>query len=494
MDDYEKKDDRISIDPITRLEGHGKIDIFLDENKEVDKAYLQVPEFKGFEKFCEGRRAEDMPNITNRICGVCPEAHHLASTKALDDAYGVEPPEPAKKLRELFYNAYIFADHILHFYYLASPDFLVGADAPKESRNILGVIDKVGEDIGKKVIRQRGNGQKIVRMLAGKSVHPAFGVPGGVMNSLSSEQREDLQDMTRDMVEFAEFTIDLFKDEVLSKYGDVIKEDRLETYSMGLVHEGKLSHTEGEVKVKGPAGDDFVSFENSEYEDVIREHKESWSYMKFPYLKDIGWQGFEEGEKSGIYKVGTLARFNVAEGMKTEKAQKEYEEMVDELGKPVHSTLAYHWARLIEVLQAAELLDELAQDEDLESENIRNEPGEPGRGVGIVEAARGTLIHDYKIDEDGLIEKANLIVATNHNASAISMSVGDAARKYIDGGNIEEGMLNSVERAFRAYDPCLACATHSAMGDTPLKVNLYDDEGKKVNELSQGLSDGDDTE
>ncbi len=478
---------KISIDPITRLEGHGKIEIFLDEQENVKNAYLQVPEYKGFEKFCEGRRAEDMPNITNRICGVCPEAHHLASTKALDDAYDVEPPEPAKKLRELFYNAYIYADHILHFYYLASPDFLVGVDAPKEARNILGVIGEVGEEIGKKVIKQRGKGQKIVRMLAGKSVHPAFGLPGGVTKSLSSEEREELNELTSDMVDFAQFTLDLFKDEVLTKYEDIIKSDKLKTYSMGLTEDGKLSHTGGEVNVVDPKGEHFASFSHADYTDVIREHKESWSYMKFPYLKEIGWKGFEEGEDSGVYRVGTLGRINVAEGMKTELAQEEYEEMFDVLGRPVHSTLAYHWARLIEVLQAAEMMEKLAQDEDLESDNIRNEPGEPGSGVGIVEAARGTLIHDYDLTKDGLIENANLIVATNHNASVISMSVRDAAKKYIDGGNIQEGMLNSVERAFRAYDPCLACATHSAMGETPLKVNIYDSTGYKYKEVTQGL-------
>ncbi len=480
---------KISIDPITRLEGHGKIEIFLDDEENVKNAYLQVPEYKGFEKFCEGRRAEDMPNITNRICGVCPEAHHLASTKALDDAYDVEPPEPAKKLREVFYNAYIFADHILHFYYLASPDFLVSVDAPREERNILGVIGEVGEEIGKKVIKQRGKGQKIVRMLAGKSVHPAFGVPGGVTKSFTSEEREELVEMTSDMVDFAEFTLDLFKDEVLSEYKDTIVEDRLETYSMGLIEDGKLSHTEGEVKVVDPKGDDFTSFNGVDYTDVIREHTEPYSYMKFPYLKEIGWKGFEEGKESGVYRVGTLGRINACDGMKTEKAQKEYEEMFDTLGYPVHSTLAYHWARLIEVLQAAEILQELAKDEDLESDNIRNEVGEPGSGVGIVEAARGTLIHDYELDEDGLVKNANLIVATNHNASVISMSVKDAAKKYIDGGNVQEGMLNSVERAFRAYDPCLACATHSAMGETPLKVNIYGPDGEKYGEVTQGLGD-----
>ena len=481
------EDNKITIDPITRLEGHGKIEIFLDDDKNVKNAYLQVPEFKGFEKFCEGRRAEDMPTITSRICGVCPVAHHLASTKALDDAYNVEPPEPAKKLRELFYNGYIYADHLLHFYYLASPDFLVGVDAPRESRNILGVIEKVGEEIGKKVIKQRSYGQKIISMLGGKAVHPCFGVPGGVTKSLSSEEREELKEMSEEMVEFAQFTLDLFKDKVLGEFEQTIKEDYLETYSMGLTEDGKLSHTGGMVNVVDPEGKDFANFTGEDYMDVIREHTEPWSYMKFPYLKEVGWKGFEDGNDSGVYRVGPLGRINASDGMKTKLAQEEYEEMFDTLGYPVHSTLAYHWARLIEVLQSAELVKELAQDEDLESDNIRNKPGKPGKGVGIVEAARGTLIHDYDLDEDGLVKDVNLIVATVHNAAPISMSIRDAAKKYVDAGDLQPGMLNSVERAFRAYDPCLACATHSAMGETPIKVDIYDSKGNKYKELTQNV-------
>ncbi|MBS3782464.1 MAG: Ni/Fe hydrogenase subunit alpha [Candidatus Thermoplasmatota archaeon] len=490
MSEENNEENKISIDPITRLEGHGKIEIFLDDQKDVDNAYLQVPEYKGFEKFCEGRKAEDMPNITNRICGVCPEAHHLASTKALDEAYNVEPSEASQKLRELFYNAYIFADHILHFYYLASPDFLVGVDAPREARNILGVIQEVGEEIGNKVIKQRGKGQKIVRMLAGKSVHPAFGIAGGVSKSLDEEEREELIEMTDDMVDFAEFTLDLFKDEVLSEFEETIRADRLKTYSMGLTEDGELSHTGGTVNVVDPEGEDFTSFTGGDYMDVIREHKEPYSYMKFPYLKEVGWNGFEEGEDSGVYRVGPLGRINASEGMKTELAQEKYEEMFDALGYPVHSTLSYHWARLIEVLQSAELLQSLAKDDDIMSDDIRKEVGEPSSGVGIVEAARGTLIHDYELDERGLMKNVNLIVATNHNASVISMSVRDAAKKYVDGGDIQDGMLNSVERAFRAYDPCLACATHSAMGETPLKVNIYDIDGDKLKEVTQGIDEG----
>jgi len=479
--------EKITIDPITRLEGHGKIEIFLDDDREVKNAYLQVPEFKGFEQFCRGRRAEDMPTITSRICGVCPVAHHLASTKALDDAFNVTPPEPAVKLRELFYNAYIYADHLLHFYYLASPDFIVGVDAPREARNILGVIEQVGLDIGKQVIRQRGNGQRIIRMLGGKAVHPSFGIAGGVSKSLSGEERTEVTELAEGMVDFASFTLDVFREQVLANYEDVITADALETYSMGLTEDGNVSHTGGVVNVVDPDGEDFASFSGPDYMDVIREHVEPWSYMKFPYLKEVGWQGFTDGPDSGVYRVGPLGRLNAARGMKTELAQQHYDEMYETLGRPVHSTLAYHWARLIEVMQSAELIRQLSQDDMLESDDIRAEVGEPGNGVGIVEAARGTLIHDYELDEKGLMNNVNLIVATTHNAAPISMSVRDAARKYVDGGDVKPGMLNSVERAFRAYDPCLACATHSLTGETPLKINIYDANHTKIEELSQNL-------
>jgi len=482
--------EKITIDPITRLEGHGKIEIFLDGNKDVKNAYLQVPEFKGFEQFCRGRRAEDMPTITSRICGVCPVAHHLASTKALDSAFNVTPPEPAVKLRELFYNAYIYADHLLHFYYLASPDFIVGVDAPRETRNILGVIENVGLDVGKQVIRQRGNGQRIIRMLGGKAVHPSFGIAGGVSKSLSGEERAEVAELADGMVDFASFTLDVFKEQVLANYEDVITADALETYSMGLTEDGNVSHTGGVVNVVDPSGSDFASFSGLDYMDVIREHVEPWSYMKFPYLKEVGWQGFTDGPDSGVYRVGPLGRLNAARGMKTERAQQHYEEMYETLGRPVHSTLAYHWARLIEVMQSAELIRQLAHDETLESDDIRAEVGEPGSGVGIVEAARGTLIHDYELNEKGLMENVNLIVATVHNAAPISMSVRDAARKYVDGGDVKPGMLNSVERAFRAYDPCLACATHSLTGETPLRVNIYDADMNKLHTVSQNLGGG----
>lgn len=472
----------IEINPITRLEGHGKISIFLDDRGEVENAYLQIPELRGFEKFCEGRRAEDLPIITPRICGVCPVAHHLASTKALDDAFNVEPPRPAKKLRELMYCGYIIYDHILHFYFLGGPDFVVGPKAPPEKRNILGVIEKVGLDIAKEVIKHRAYGQKITEIIGGRATHPVCGLPGGVGKALSEEKRLRIEEMAESSLEFAKFSLKLFSDVVLGNqdYVDLILSDAytLKTYYMGLVDEdNKVNFYDGKVRVVNPQGEEFVKFEAHEYLDVIEEHVEPWTYSKLPYLKRVGWKGLVDGPDSGIYRVGPLGRLNASDGMTTPLAQQEYKRMYSTLGgKPVHSTLAFHWARLIELLYATERALELVRDDEITSKNIRNKPGKPGEGIGIVEAARGTLIHHYHLDERALTKSVNLIVATVNNYPAICMSIRDAAKGLIHGGEVDEGLLNMVEMAFRAYDPCFACATHFAIGQMPLKVKIYDKE------------------
>lgn len=471
---------RITINPITRLEGHGRIDIFLNEAGNVENAYLRVPELRGFERFCIGRRAEDMPIITPRICGVCPVAHHTASTKALDAAFNVEPPPAAKKLREMMYNAYYTYDHTLHFYFLGAPDFVVGPDAPPSERNILGVIKKVGLDIAKEVIKHRAYGQRVTAMLGGKATHPTCGLPGGISKPISEEERQEIERMMASSVEFAKFSLKIFDDVVLKnkKYVDLILSDAytLKTYYMGLVDEkNRVNYYDGKVRVVDPNGREFVKFAPSEYLDVIEEHVEPWTYVKQPYLKEVGWKGFIDGPDNGIYRVGPLGRLNAAEGMSTPLANEEYKRMYETLGgKPVHATLAFHWARLIELLNAAERALELIRDPEITSTKVRNKPGDPGEGVGIVEAPRGTLIHHYKLDEEGLVKDVNLIVATVNNAPSINMSVRDAAKGLIKGGQVSDGLLNMVEMAFRAYDPCLACATHFAFGQMPLTVNIYD--------------------
>ena len=476
----------IIIDPITRLEGHGKIAIFLNDAGEVENAYLQIPELRGFEKFCIGRKAEDMPLLTSRICGVCPVAHHMAGTKALDAAFNVEPPEPAKKLRELMYCGYFIYDHTLHFYYLGGPDFVVGPDAPPEKRNILGVIEKAGLDVAKEVIKHRAYGQRIVELIGGKATHPVCGLPGGISKPLSEENRQEIEKMVTSAVDFAKFSLKLFHDVVLknTRYVELIKSDAytLRTYYMGLVDEhNKVNFYDGKIRVVTPDGKEFAKFEAKDYLEHIAEHVEPWTYVKQPYLKKVGWKGFVDGPDSGVYRVGPLGRLNAADGMATPLAQEEYERMYATLGgKPVHSTLAYHWARLIELLYAAERAVELVKDPEITSTNVRNKPGKPGEGVGVVEAARGTRIHHYVLDENALIKDVNLIVATVNNAPSINMSVRNAAKGLIHGGKVDHGLLNMVEMAFRAYDPCFGCATHFAVGQLPLTVEIYNSEGKLI--------------
>ncbi len=483
----------ITIDPITRLEGHGKINIFLDDAGDVANAYLQIPELRGFERFAQGRRAEDMPQITSRICGVCPVAHHFASTKALDDAFNVDPPTAAKKLRELMYMGYFIYDHILHFYYLGGPDFVVGPDAPASQRNVLGVIEKAGIDIGKEVIKHRAYGQKITGILGGKATHPVCGLPGGVSKGLDNAEVDDIKEMVDSCVEFAQFSLKLFNDIVLENkdYVDLILSDpyQLKTYNMGLVDEdNKVNFYDGMIRVTDQHADEFVKFDVHDYFNQVAEHVEEWSYMKFPFLRKLGWQGLTDGKKSGIYRVGPLGRLNAAEGMATPLADKEYRKLFETLGgKPVNSTLAFHWARLIELLYATERAKELVNDSEITSEKIRNPVGKPGEGIGVTEAARGTLIHHYKVDEKGLIEKANLIVATTNNAGAITMSVRDAAKGIIKNGKVTDGLLNMVEMAFRAYDPCFACATHTLPGGMPLQVDIYDAERKLYKTFSNNM-------
>jgi F420-non-reducing hydrogenase large subunit len=421
-----------------------------------------------------------MPQITSRICGVCPVAHHFASAKALDMAFNVEPTIPAKKLRELMYMGYFIYDHILHFYFLGGPDFVVGPDAPAAKRNVLGVIEKAGVEIGKEVIKHRAYGQRITAILGGKATHPVCGLPGGVSKGLNSDEVKDIRGMVDSCIEFAKFSLQLLDDIVLKNkdYVDLVLNDayQLQTYNMGLVDgNDRVNFYDGMIRVTDQKGKEYEKFHVKDYHKHIQEHVEPWSYMKFPYLTSLGWKGLVDGKDSGIYRVGPLGRLNASEGMATKLAQKEYDRMYETLGgKAIGSTLAFHWARLIELLYATERARELIDDEDITSENIRNPVGEPGEGMGVIEAARGTLYHHYKVDRNGLIEKANLIVATTNNAGAITMSVRDAARGVIKNGEVNDGLLNMVEMAFRAYDPCFACATHSLPGSMPLIADIYD--------------------
>lgn len=476
---------RITIDPITRLEGHGKITIFLNDEGEVANCYFQVPELRGFEQFCVGRPVEEMPRITTRICGVCPEAHHMASVKACDAVYHVEPPPAAKKLRELLYSAFYVGDHTLHFYALGGPDFVVGPDAPPAERNILGVVRKVGLEAGGKVIELRKRAQRVVALIGGKAIHPVTALPGGMAKPLCREERDEILEHANYFVEFGKFTLGVLDNIVLKNpaYVDMILSDTYthRTYSMGTVDENnRVNFYDGLIRVVDPDGREFVKFHPRDYLDVLGEHVEPWSYLKFPFLKKVGWKGFVDGKDSGVYRATPLARLNAADGMATPLAQQEYERMYARLGgKPVHQTLATHWARVIELMYAAERAAELARDEEILSDKIRNIPEvRPDEGVGCVEAPRGTLYHHYVTDERGILRRVNLIVGTTNNHAPIAMSIRKAAFGLIRRGvEITDGILNRIEMAFRAYDPCFACATHALPGAMPLEVEVIDSDG-----------------
>ncbi len=479
---------RLTIDPITRLEGHGKIEIFLDKEGNVANTYFQIPELRGFERFCVGRPVEEMPLLTNRICGVCPEAHHMAAAKAADAVYHVDPPPTAKKLRELLYSGFYFTDHTTHFYALGGPDFIMGPDAPVAERNILGVIHKVGLEIGGKVIQARKYGHTIVEMIGGRKVHPCTSIPGGLTKGITEEQRKEIEQMGRWGIEFAQFSIDLFNKIVLGNkaYVDLIIGDIYthHTYYMGTVDEkNKVNFYDGKVRVVDPDGKEFVKYAPKDYAAHIAEHVEPWTYLKFPYLKNVGWKGFVDGKDSGVYCATPLSRLNASDGMATPLAQEEYEKFYSTLGgKPVHQRLATHWARLIELLYAAERIVELATDPEITSPNFHTIPTEkPTEGVGIVEAPRGTLTHHYWTDERGVLTKVNLIVGTTNNYAPMSMSIKKAAEAFIKKGVVvNEGILNRVEMAFRPYDPCFGCATHSLPGQMPLQLTIRNAKGEVV--------------
>ncbi|MEW6216345.1 MAG: Ni/Fe hydrogenase subunit alpha [Candidatus Bipolaricaulota bacterium] len=481
---------KLVIDPITRLEGHGKILLYLDDGGGLKGAVLQIPELRGFETFCRGRRGEEMPQITERICGVCPEAHHLASARTLDAAYNAQVPATAWIQRELFYNAYIFADHLLHLVFLGGPDLLLPADTPKANRNVLGVLQAYPE-LGRKIVTVRARAQRVLEIIGGRAIHPVFALPGGVARPLSADEGKEIAGHTEAMVGLVKTFVTFFHEEVLPDpgYQSLLASPHahLPTHYMGLVDETTAPHfCRGEVRAVSSEGEELFRLDGAGALAKIAERNESWTYVKFPYLKEPGWTGFEAGAGSGIYRVGPLARINVAERMATPLAQEEYERFLDFFGtKPVHATFAYHWARLVEMVQAAEAAAALAADKGLTGTEIRGKLGAPGQGVGVVEAARGTLFHRYALDEQGLVTDLDLIVATTHNAAGIGLSVKQMAEDVVRKGDLDEALLNRIEMAFRAYDPCLACATHFLPGEMPLVVEIYDKEGNLERRISR---------
>ena len=412
---------RIVIEPLSRLEGHGKVTITLDENGKPKDVKLHITALRGFEQFVIGRPAEEVPRIVPRICGICQTAHHLASVKAVDAAWGVEIPEPAKKLRELMHIGNMIHSHALHFYFLAAPDFVLGPDADPAIRNVIGVIDKAPE-AAKQAIALRKFGQKIVEAVGGKAIHPVTGIPGGQAKRLTEEERDELLKDADQMIEYAKNGVELIK-QLNEQYMEQIKTlGVIDTYYLGLVKDGKHNFYDDTLRFLSPDGKEKVDFKPAEYLDYIGEHVVPHNYVKYPYYKKAGYP-------DGIYRVGPLAMLNVCDAMDTPIAEEYRKEFFDIFGFPANQSLAYNHARLIELVEACEKAKILLEDNDITSDDIKADV-EPkaGNGVGVVYAPRGVLIHNYETDDNGIVVKANMIVATTHNVPTMEKAIQQAAQ------------------------------------------------------------------
>ena len=475
----------ITIAPVTRIEGHAKITINLDDDGNVADTFVNVVELRGFEKFCIGRPVEELPRIVTSICGVCPWHHHLASAKANDAIFGVTPPPTGTKLRDLCQSIAYCSDKILHFFFLAGPDFVMGPDSDYSVRNVIG-ITQANPEIGKKVVRARHLGTQMLLIASGKSIHPVTAVPGGFSKPLTEAERQQLIPMANEVLEFAKFAIGFAKENIFPKYLDAIETlGVIETGFLGTVtDDGSLNVYDGKLRLMKPDGT-YEEFVYDQYTDYIGEHIEPWTYLKFPYAKQWGDFSMDLDNPSGIYRTNALARINVCDKMATPLAQAELEEFRAQFGRPAQQTLLYNYARLIELVYSAEHMIELLNDPEITGKETRI-PVTPraARGIGCVEAPRGTLIHDYETDENGMVTNVNLIVGTTHNNAPINMSVKQTAKALIKDGNYDQGTLNRLEMAIRAYDPCLSCATHKLDGSVAVKVEIRDAHGKIVDTLA----------
>ncbi len=470
---------KITIEPVTRIEGHAKITINLKENGTVDHAYLHVNEFRGFEKFCEGRMVFEMPNITPRICGICPVSHHLAAAKAADVVMGTPPPRTASLLRELMHMGQIIQSHGMHFFELAGPDLLLGFDADPEIRNVIGLIG-VNPELAIKAVQLRKYGQEIIRLLGGRRIHPVFAVPGGVNKALDPVARETILQGWDEAIATTKVGLQIMKDWASKNQDDINKFAVLESGYLGLVTpDNGLELYDGDIRLVDSTGKQIVKFNDQNYLDYIAEHVENWSYLKFPYYKKLGYP-------KGVYRVGPLGRLNAVDKLDTPMANEEFKTYRQiNGGKMINQTLYFHYARLIEIVFALEKVRDLLNDPDIMKNDILNTKGDfKGEGVGVIEAPRGTLIHQYHAKENGQITKVNLIVATGHNNWAMSTAVDSVAKTYIDGHDITEGILNRVEAAVRAHDPCLSCSTH-AVGQMPIIVDVQDFNGNIIKTISR---------
>lgn len=459
----------IVIDPVTKIEGHGKVTIHLDDNGNVAESHFHITEFRGFEKFCENRMAWEMPVITTRICGICPVSHHLAAAKACDDLFGAEIPPTGKKLRELMHMAQFIHSHALHFFYLAAPDLLFGLNAPPEQRNVLGVV-AANPELGKKAIRLRAFGQSMIEKVGGRSIHPVSAIPGGMSKALSHDDRYELLKEIDEALATAKEALALVKS-VNERYADLVPAfASFPTKYMGLTKDGALDLYDGIIRLSDKDGKILEEFAPQQYLDYIAEQTIELSYLKFPYYKKQGWP-------DGIYRVGPLARLNVTDRITTPVANEEMKTFKAMANGPLEASLYYHYARIIEMVYAVEKAKELLLDDDIVAKETRV-PVErkAGEGVGVIEAPRGTLIHHYEADDMGKLIKVNIIVSTAHNYAAMDKSVNEVAKLVLNGKNPEEHLLNQVEIAIRCYDPCLSCATHQ-IGKMPLEIELYNGNG-----------------
>ncbi len=470
----------ITIDHVTRIEGHARIDIHLNDQGKVASTQFHVTQFRGFEKFVEGRPYYEMPAITARICGICPVSHLLAASKACDAIMAVTIPEPARLLRELLHCAQFVQSHALSFFHLSAPDLLLGFDSDPKLRNIVGLVEKYPE-AARDGIALRKFGQQAIERLAGERIHPSWTVPGGVNKPLSADDRDRLltdlplaRSIIRRTLKTFKAMLDGFPEES-DAFGN------MPTMHAGLTDiDGNLQIYDGFVRFRGADGKTAASISRPlDYSKYIGEASMPDSYLKAPYFKPLGYP-------EGAYRVGPLARLNVAESCGTPEADLELEEYRQRLGRMVHSSFFYHYARLIEALYASERMEELLNDPAILDRQVRAEAGVNAReGVGIIEAPRGVLIHHYRVDERGAMKWANLIVATGHNNLAINRSIQQVAERFVDGNHLQEGAVNRVSAVVRAYDPCLSCSTH-AFGQMPMRLRLVAPNGVVVDEMSAG--------
>ncbi len=468
---------KITIEPVTRIEGHAKVTIQMNDDGNVEHAYLHINEFRGFEKFCEGRMVFEMPTITPRICGICPVSHHLASAKAGDAVVGAPPPRPASLLRDLMHMGQIIQSHGMHFFELAGPDLLLGFDSDPATRNVVGLI-QANPELALKAVNLRKYGQEIIRILGGRRIHPNFAIPGGVNKALKAEERDIILAGVDEAIATTQVGVQIIKDWAAANMEDINKFGVFPSGYMSLVTpDDSLELYDGNLRMVDRNGELLERFDPSTYLDYIAEHVENWSYLKFPYYKKMGYP-------AGVYRVGPLGRLNAVKQIDTPLANEEFK-IFKSLngGKPVENTLYFHYARLIETLFALERVKVLLDDPDILSNDVLNTKHNfQGEGVGVIEAPRGTLIHHYWTNSYGQLERVNLIVATGHNNWAMCEAVDSVAKTYINGQEIREGLLNRVEAAVRAHDPCLSCSTH-AVGQMPIIIDVVDPEGKTVKTL-----------